>query len=268
MQRESIRIRAGVLAALAAATLGLLGCSGASANPAVSHKDAGATGYGGASSGGMLGIQGGSSGAAGDDAGDVADADAVGSDATIAPTDAPAGDVSGEGGVASGDSGGGGGSSCQRPPGGPPCDPGVVSCGGTSCSTATSFCCVGGAEGGTADICSPFNGASCPNYATAVACDESSDCSGSVCCEENVGIGVQGPTQCMASCPSGWFQVCKSDTECRGERDAGGQCVRQTCTDPGGLFGGGSSVTVEACAVPATLGNLNNAGALMGCVAQ
>jgi hypothetical protein len=74
----------------------------------------------------------------------------------------------------------------------------------------------------------------------------------------------------MASCPAGWFQVCKSDTECGGGHDAGGlnRCVRQTCTQPSGLFGGGSSVTVEACAVPATLGNLNNAGALMGCVAQ
>jgi hypothetical protein len=129
---------------------------------------------------------------------------------------------------------------------------------------------VGGAEGGAGNVCSPFNSASCPGGALTIACDESADCVDSVCCEQIVSLGVAGPTQCMASCPTGWFQVCKSDTECGGGHDGGDstRCVRQTCTQPPGLFSAGSSVTIEACAVPATLANLNNAGALMGCVAE
>jgi hypothetical protein len=81
---------------------------------------------------------------------------------------------------------------------------------------------------------------------------------------------MKGPTQCLSSCPSGWFKICKSDREC-GQGDGGGSlnhCIRQVCTQLPGLLGGGSSVTIEACAVPATLGNLDNHGALPGCVAQ
>jgi hypothetical protein len=250
---------------------GLAGCSGGGPSGAVVHRDAGTDGafsYGLSSSSGM-GLQSGSS-SGGDDVDATAADDSTTTPSDDAPgTDAPTGDAASADGGSS-DSGGGAASSCVRPEGGLPCDPGLVGCGGESCSTASSFCCVGGAEGGAGDICSPFNGASCPGSALTIACDETADCTGSVCCEEIVSLGVAGPTQCMASCPSGWFQVCKTDTECGDGHDAGrlNRCVVQTCTEPSGLFGGGSSVTVEACAVPASLGNLNNGGALAGCVAQ
>jgi hypothetical protein len=257
------------LATSALASVALLGCSGSSVGPvhdAGLHADGAAT-YSGSSSGSAPGAgPGGGDGSGGASAGDDAgpSGDATG-------TDGPGGNV--EGGAPTGDAGDaatGHATSCHPPEGGLPCDPGVVSCGGASCTTSSQFCCVGGAQGGAGDVCSPFNGASCPSSALAVACDEAADCSGALCCEQEVGLGVAGPTQCMASCPSGWFQACKSHSECNSHGDAGGlnRCVLQTCTQPPGLLGGGSSVTVEACAVPSTLTNLNNGGALAGCVAQ
>ena len=259
---------ASFLAVGTVALLGLVRCSGAGATGSA-HHDAGAdgaSGYSGSSSG-SLGPQGGSSGGGGDDAADV---DALEGDASMPPSDATPPEGSTDAGTVAKDAASSGASSCQTPEGGLACDPGVVACGSTACSTASSFCCVGGGQGGTGEVCSPFNGASCPSSALTVACDETADCTGAVCCEQNAGLGAAGPTQCLASCPSGWFQVCKSNTECGAKHDGGspGRCVRQTCTQPSGLFGGGSSVTLEACAVPASLGNLNNDGALMGCVAQ
>jgi hypothetical protein len=253
------------------ATAGLAGCEGASAN--MPHKDAGSegsAGYGAGSSGGFGSQGGGSSGGAGgDDATAAASDDASGS---AADSGAPGegGDEPGEAGAGTAHTEGGApASTCQVPEGGAPCDPGRVACGSTSCETSNQYCCVGGGSGGSGDVCSAFNGASCPSSALTVACDETADCVDSVCCEENVGAGMQGPSQCMSSCPGGWFKICKSDREC-GEGDGGGslnRCIVQTCTQIG-LLGGGTSVTIEACAVPATLGNLGNRGALPGCVAQ
>jgi hypothetical protein len=122
-------------------------------------------------------------------------------------------------------------------------------------------------DGGT---CTAYNSAACPNGSLTVACDETADCAGGgVCCEEIVSLGVAGPTECMAGCPQGWFQVCRSNTEC-GSGDGGGlnRCVLQTCTQPPGLLTPGSSVVVEACAVPPSLGSFSTSGALEGCVAQ
>jgi hypothetical protein len=244
----------------------LAGCSGASSTGG-GRRDAGsdaASSYGSGSSGAPMAQDDGPG--AGSDAGEGGGDDATPpSDATVdgapvAPVDGSSESAAPEASAAS---------SCIAPEGGAPCDPGLVSCGGASCTTVSEFCCVGGGTGATPDICAAFNGASCPSSALVVACDEAADCSNAVCCEEIVGLGVSGPTQCMTSCPSGWFQVCRSDTECGGGGDGGtNRCIVQTCTQPAGLLTPGSSVTVEACAVPATLGNLGNHGALSGCVAQ
>ncbi|MGH7440172.1 MAG: hypothetical protein ACRENE_31150, partial [Polyangiaceae bacterium] len=194
-------------------------------------------------------------------------------DASGSATDSAApgegGDESSEGGAAHSE-GGAPAATCQVPEGGVACDPGRVACGTASCDTANEYCCAGGGSGASASVCSAFNGASCPSSALTVACDETADCSHSVCCEQDVGLGMQGPSQCMSSCPSGWFKICKTDREC-GDGDGGGsldRCIVQNCTQLPGLLGGGASVTIEACAVPATLGNLGNHGALPGCVAQ
>jgi hypothetical protein len=248
-------------------------------------------GSGNGSSGGLSGLSGGSSGsgsssgAGGDDGGGV---DPFGGDDSgLAPTSddgaagdaavAPGSDAATASGSSSGGSSSGGGSTCAAPSGGLACDPGQVTCGGGTCSTGSQFCCISNADdGGLSSTCNAYNSATCPSGALSIGCDEAADCSNGVCCEQIIGLGVAGPTQCMASCPSGYFQVCKSDTECpssggvtaTGDGGAGGKCVVQTCTMPPGLLGGGSSVVVEACAVPPTLTNLNNRGALAGCDAK
>jgi hypothetical protein len=182
------------------------------------------------------------------------------------PADGAAGDSGAEGGTAES---GTIVSSCQAPAGGSACDPGLVGCGGTSCTTSSQFCCVDGADdGGSGGTCLGYNNSSCPAGALTLGCDETGDCASGVCCEEVIALGVAGPTQCMTSCPSGWFQICKSNTECGGGSSGAGSCIRQTCTEPPTLLTTGSSVIVEACAVPATLTNLNGNGALAGCVAE
>ena len=223
MKDQESRLAMALLLAIA----GLGGCSSAAATP-TTHKDGGSDGsssYAGGSSGG-LGLLGGGSSGGGDDSGAAASDDASSSggdsaasgDAGDASSDAAPGSSSSEGGAAT--------TSCVTPDGGHACDPGRVTGGPTSCNTASQFCCVGGGSGASSDVCSPFNGASCPSSALTVACDETADCANSVCCEENVGAGMQGPSQCMTACPSGWFRLCKSDREC-GDADGGSlaQCI-------------------------------------------
>jgi hypothetical protein len=262
----------GCLVCVAVSPLLLTQCSGSSTKAVSGHSGDGGGSAGsnafGSSSGGSGGSDDGpgvgddgSAGLLGSDGGSGGDGSATG-DATGAST-------GGDGGSTAGD-GGAGSLVCSAPTGGQPCDPGQIACGGSSCSTRSHFCCVTGSnDGGPAGTCSAYNGPACGSGALSVACDEAADCSGGLCCEQSVALGVAGPTQCMTSCPVGWFQVCKSDSECGGGGDAGGgSCIVQTCTLPSGLLGGGSSVVVEACAVPPTLTNLNNRGALAGCVAR
>jgi hypothetical protein len=260
---------------------GLSACSGSSTKVSPPKTDSGSQANdlgGNGSSGGGGGSSGGSSGASSssgagifgdEDATSAEDggptdattgsdtavaADAGVSDSSVAPTEASAPPAT-----------------CQPPSGGAACDPGTVTCGGVSCSTGDSVCCTGEDGGGS---CAADNSAGCPGGDLSQQCDETGDCSSGVCCEEVIGLGVAGPTQCMASCPSGWFQVCKSNTEC-GTGDGGGlnRCVLQTCTQPPGLLTPGSSVVVEACAQPAgivtiDIGTTGPSGALAGCVAQ
>jgi hypothetical protein len=67
-----------------------------------------------------------------------------------------------------------------------------------------------------------------------------------VCCDS------YGATSCAASCGPYAYQICRSDSECGLQADAGAakKCIAQTC---GGAAPGGGPptpvVTIEACAV-------------------
>jgi hypothetical protein len=255
--------------------IGLAHCGGGGAISV--SRDAGlhesGSGSGSGAFGGTSGGGGTSSGAGSSGASDVDGSE--GDDASPGDAALPDGAVLADGAIGDGGPTGTVGeaaaptSSCQPPQGGSPCDPGLVGCGGSSCTTSSQYCCVaGGGDGGPGGTCLAYNNSSCPNGALTLGCDETSDCASGVCCEQSVALGVAGSTQCMSSCPSGWFQICKSNTECGGGSSGGGNCIRQTCTQPPTLLTSGSSVVVEACAVRASLTNLNNSGALAGCVAQ
>jgi hypothetical protein len=89
--------------------------------------------------------------------------------------------------------------------------------------------------------------------AVKIGCNEAADCMSGVCCQQILGIAMVGSTSCMPSCnysatQTGYYQTCRSDSECGADSDAGAakRCILQTCTAPG--FGG-TSITIEACAV-------------------
>jgi hypothetical protein len=152
---------------------------------------------------------------------------------------------------------------CVGPEGGAPCDPGLVPCGGEAgvCLTSTSACCQPSPQnGGHQGTCIP-NSSSCPSGQDMVQCNEAADCPpGQVCCENFPAIATLGPTSCMPSCTGGTYQICHTHAEC-GLGDAGTPptCILQTCMSFG--FGGGGSVTLEACAVAGATGG----GALPYC---
>ncbi|MGO9839345.1 MAG: hypothetical protein ACLP1X_34625 [Polyangiaceae bacterium] len=134
-----------------------------------------------------------------------------------------------------GDAGGEGGSPvCLVPEGGAPCSPGKVSCGSTTCDTATDYCCAGTNGAGT---CEPLNGGTCAS-GVKVECDETADCaSGDVCCQQDA-YGPHSAT-CEASCPTGYFQVCRSNAECTPQT-----CIVQLCSPSAGTP---QTVTLEGC---------------------
>jgi|HubBroStandDraft_5_1064220.scaffolds.fasta_scaffold210614_2 hypothetical protein len=253
------------------ALLALSACSGGNSTVAPPRLDSGAhpTSIGGpGSTGGSSGSSGGGSGS---DIASSADDDGAADDATTSSDTGVAVDTGvADTGVAAPEAGVVPASTCQAPTGGAACDPGIVTCGSTSCSTSSSYCCADD-DGGA---CTAYNSAGCPSTDLTLQCDEAADCASGVCCEQAMSLGVAGPTQCMSSCPTGWFQICRSNTEC-GTGDGGGvnRCVLQTCTQAPTLLTAGSSVVVEACAVPPGfitigIGTSGPTGALSGCVAQ
>ncbi len=149
-----------------------------------------------------------------------------------------------EGGLG-GDGGAGGTTTttCQAPVGGASCDPGMVPCGSAMCDTSKTSCCHATGDAGV-DTCVGPNGACTGSL---IHCNETSDCAdGLVCCDS------YGATSCAASCGAYAYQICRSDSECGLQADAGAakKCIVQTCG--GAAPGGGPStpvVTVEACAV-------------------
>jgi hypothetical protein len=151
----------------------------------------------------------------------------------------------GEGGSGGGTDGGTGTTTttCQAPEGGASCDPGMVPCGSTMCDTSKTSCCLALGDAGV-DTCVGPNGA-CTG--TLVHCNETSDCeNGLVCCDN------YGATSCAATCGPYGYQICRSDSECGLQADAGAakRCIVQTCG--GAAPGGGPAtpvVTIEACAV-------------------
>jgi hypothetical protein len=157
------------------------------------------------------------------------------------PIDAGSPDASGAGAPDASQLGGDGGlSACLVPEGGASCTPGTVSCGNSSCSTATDYCCAASDGGGT---CNPNDAGTCAS-GVRVACNEAADCpSGSVCCQ----LDAYGPhsATCETSCPTGYFQVCRTDSECATSASTDTHtCIVQLCPPSEGAA---ATVTLEAC---------------------
>ncbi len=128
------------------------------------------------------------------------------------------------------------GGTCDPPPGGLPCTPGVISCGTSSCDVPSQFRCD---IPGTSETCQP---AGLPCAGTPIACNEASDCAdGEVCC-----LASASTSEATFSCqklvggkcpiaPVATAQICRSSTEC-----ASGTCqfwnclgsVVEACTNP------------------------------------
>lgn len=114
---------------------------------------------------------------------------------------------------------------CTPIEGGLACDPGHVTCGGTSCDLTKQFCCIADA-GNTCTNYPPDSGPPPKNSCTGqtkVLCDEAADCpSGQICCGF---VGSTGgfTTSCAASCGTG-IQFCRGSAECTSD-----SCVAQTC---------------------------------------
>lgn len=114
-----------------------------------------------------------------------------------------------------------GGPVCDPPDGGLPCDPGHVQCAGSTCATATTFCCE--TSTGSSGMCDPAK-ATCTQSES--HCDEALDCDGGVCCMSiTISFATTVKSTCQATCPTGSYQLCRSNTEC----GAGKACVVQTC---------------------------------------
>ncbi len=243
-----------------AGPLALTHCSGSDSSATESPD--GASSSGSAASGATSGATSsgaGSSGttAASGSAGSSGSAAASGTGST-----GPTGDDGGSGSASGGASGSGSGSGSTGPvpEGGAASDPGMVMCGSTSCNTSEKSCCHKTGDAGS-DECVGPNG-TC-NGGTVTRCDESSDCAdGLVCCD------TFGSTSCATTCGGGGYQVCRSDSECGTNSDAGAaakKCIVQTCGGTAAAMGRPAvpATTVQACAyetVPPRTGGGGNPG--------
>ncbi|MBK6694365.1 MAG: hypothetical protein IPG50_19485 [Myxococcales bacterium] len=121
---------------------------------------------------------------------------------------------------------------CSAISGGLPCDPGKLSCGSSTCDTATQECCVDLTGASAKPAC--VNKGSCANVA--LQCDEADDCgSGEVCCFSASGVTPTGSLCQSGPCGLGDFsQSCRGDGECAGSGSCGsGSCkgfAIQTCS--------------------------------------
>jgi hypothetical protein len=128
---------------------------------------------------------------------------------------------------------------CVAIPGAPPCNPGIVECGGTQCPVPANECCEGGGLGGSS-VCVTEN-ATCAATAdgggvSTVTCDETADCAADqICCLYVLSISppvsqtaCQAVTTSEAGCsPTKGLvraQICKTDAEC-----ASGACHVYDC---------------------------------------
>lgn len=125
---------------------------------------------------------------------------------------------------------------CTPPDGGLPCDPGNVSCAGSTCPTRTTFCCEPDTE--TSGTCDQI-GTTCTQ--SELYCDETADCEGGVCCMTITTsfIGTTVKAICQTTCATGSYQLCRSNTEC----GTGKPCIAQTCPLTG--------TDIEACSTVA-----------------
>ena len=123
---------------------------------------------------------------------------------------------------------------CDRPEGGAPCDPGTIDCdepdGAVTCEAPRLMCCYTGGVSRWGCIAQDA-AASCFNQKR--RCDEAADCAPGERCWGTL-VSSSATTICAATQPTGnYFQVCKSNTECRQKN-----CIVEFCA-----FGG----FVESC---------------------
>ena len=169
-------------------------------------------------------------------------------DATVGGNDGGGGsdgggsnDGGGTGDVAVGEAGNGDGSATVD--GGLPSDPGAVSCGASTCTTSTQYCCIRFEfDGGVADascVADDAGGAACQTFKE--RCNEAADCdAGSVCCAELLAGGSstcrKASTDPNDLCGAGGVQLCRTNTECA----TGVTCNVVTC----------GNRKVQVCGVP------------------
>lgn len=227
-----------------AGPLALTHCSGSDSSATESPD--GASSSGSTSSGATSGATSSGAGGSGTAAASGSAGGSSGSAASGTSSTAPDGEGGASGSASGGASGSGSGSTGPIPDGGAASDPGMVMCGSTSCNTSEKSCCHKTGDAGS-DECIGPNG-SC-NGGTVIRCDESSDCAdGLVCCDNF------GSTSCATTCGGGGYQVCRSDSECGTNSDAGAaamKCIVQTCGGTPAAMGRPAipATTVQACAV-------------------
>jgi hypothetical protein len=132
----------------------------------------------------------------------------------------------------------------STPEGGTPATPGMVKCGGTSCSTSTQFCCAPTTDAGAAATCDNKSDTSACMGGARQECDDGQDCpAGQYCCV----ILDQGPfalSTCSNDCisASAAYQACRVNGECL----TGTPCNVYSC-GPAGTWELCASVTPAQC---------------------
>jgi hypothetical protein len=255
----------GLAPVVVAAPLALAHCSSSSGSPGSGSSGSGSgggSGSGASSGGGSGGESGGSTGSG------TGSVTGSGAGTGVSSGSSGSGDDGGGNPDASASGAGDGGGNppaCMSVDGGAQCSsPLMVACGSSTCNTSTEYCCVDTniADGGQTQTCVPPNG-TCSTTATTIHCDEAADCAGgAVCCGNFPRPGVQGNTSCLASCTGFQSQLCRTDSECGTNSDAGAlqKCVLQTC----------GSTTLQLCAVMGfgLVPDAGSTGVSPGCTAK
>lgn len=225
---------------LLALNLTLVACSGLLG---VDFDDAhlGPSGDSGATSEGSPSSSSGGSSGSSSGSGSVTGSSSSSGSGSGAASGSGSGSSSGAGsGSSSGSSGSSGSDTCDPPPGGAACTPGMVACGAASCPVPDNPCCLSLSP--QSATCSVI-GSSCDGFI--VSCDEASDCPGGEICCLDVTSQTTGTQTCQKgpTCPTSKYmdaQICRSNAEC-----AGGSCSSWSCTIEY------PHTVIEACQEPA-----------------
>jgi hypothetical protein len=159
----------------------------------------------------------------------------AGADATASDASADSAPVDAGSDVHLSDAAEGGGpilDACVAIEGGHPCDPAHITCGTTSCTAGSQFCCIQNDAGTfTCDTMTT----QCQTMmvsGTTMYCDEAANCPDAEVCCGFIGAGGGYATSCQAACAGNAIQFCHGSAEC-----ASGSCVGRTC----------NGVYVETC---------------------